>query len=807
MRLSVKMVILVFLPTAVIFLSALGFINIRYRNMALKDAMDIADSYAREYANKVQSELNIDLGVARNLATIFSNYDLQNSEVSDAENSKILKEVLEVNSDYIAVFLQWELSFIQKKSEHLHGMRSESFFRTHDAGIDSRKEYLNINNNSDTTGGYYHVRVNKKEYVIDPYFFSYLESQALPKEKLTSADAVLETTIIVPILKDNKFLGLTGMDLPLSHFQSMIDSIKPFKYSYAFLASNNGKWVAHPDTSYINQRLADDNQEDNERYHFEERIKRGETFSFTSEHSRIGDSVYVTFAPVFIGNSETPWSFGIVVPVKAIMQQANTHLRFSTIVGILGIIILLLLIIFISNRVTKPITEATNKLRSLSLGEIFASKIEEANTYDEIGEMTRSVNTLIEALNRIAKFATEIGKENLDEDYQLLGEYDILGHTLIQMRNNIRNTNSELKKLSIVACRTDTAVVIMTSEGVIEWANEALKNIYGYSLSEVTGKNIMYISHNPDIPKFIHECIQKKSSVIYQTNAKTKQGERTWVQTTITPIMDNGEITRLVAIDSDINDVKAAENEISLQKEKLEIQRDKLEHLNAMKDKFFTIIAHDMKNPFASLLSITQSLSEAFNDISKEEFQFYLKRVFKSTELLHELLDNLLQWANSQTGRIDYTPVQFNLSEVVNKNIQLLNIFSEKKEIDIISNVSDAIEVFGDKNMITTVIRNLVNNSIKFTPEGGSVRIEANKLDKDIVVEVHDTGIGISEEDQDKLFRIDVKTKSIGPEDKPSGTGVGLILCKEFVERNGGKIWVESEPGKGSCFKFSLKFV
>ena len=804
MRLSVRMVILVFLPTAVIFLTALGLINIRYRKMALKDAKDIADSYAREYANKVQARLNIELGIAKNLATVFSNYDNQKPEESDFYNSQILQEVLNANPEYIAVFLQWELGALKSDYDLPYGRRRESFFRFPNGEIGSKREFLDLEGD-DTTGIYYHVKINKKDYVIDPYFYSYTEVHAMPRQIPTSDDAVLETTISVPILKEGEFIGLTGMDIPLSSFQTMIDTIRPFKYSYAFLSSNNGKWVAHPDSSFINKRIADDNPEDNRKYNFEERIKKGEAFSFTSEYSKIGDSVYVTFAPIFIGNSETPWSFGIVVPVETIMQQAKMHLRFSTTVGVLGVVILLFLIIFISNRIAKPISQTTEKLRNLSQGEINASKIKEVQTGDEIGEMTRSVNTLIKALNRIANFATEIGKENLDADYQLLGDYDILGHALIQMRNNIKETNDELKKLSIVASRTDTAVVIMTSDGSIEWANEALKNIYGYSLSEVKGKNIMYFSHNPDIPKFIDECKQKKTSVIYQAHATTKNNEKIWVQTTITPILDNGEISRLVAIDSDINEIKKAEQEINRQKEKLEIQRDKLEHLNAMKDKFFTIIAHDMKNPFASLLSITHSLTEAYNDISKEEAKFYLKRVFNSAELLHDLLDNLLQWANSQTGRIENNPEKLKLSQVANKTVQLLSIYAEKKKIILKSNISDEMEVFGDKNMITTVIRNLINNAIKFTPEGGKINLEAERFENSVVVEVYDTGIGISEEDQSKLFRIDVKTKSIGPEDKPKGTGIGLILCKEFIERNGGQIWVESEPGKGSCFKFTLK--
>ncbi len=796
------MVLLILLPTTLILLTALSFINVRYKRMALQDAQYIADSYAREYANKIQAELNEDLGIARNMADAFLAVK-ETSKQPDSLYFSLLDHTLNRNQEYIAVFLQWELSAIRPGYTKPYGRRRLSMYRTENE-VKRKDELLNLDGD-DTTGIYYKVKKTKKEYVLNPYYYSYTLEKALPSEKPVTEKDVLETTLIVPILQQGKYIGMTGMDIPLDRFRSLIDSIKPFPQSYAFLASNNGKWVAHGDRFLVNTRIADENPEDNQKFQFEQKIQKGETASFLSEYSKTGSKAYVTFAPIYIGKSDSPWSLGIVFPVDIIMANARKHLIFSTVVGIIGFILLFISIIVVSRGITRPIGQATDKLKALSKGAIHEAKLLEVRSGDEVGEMTQSINTLIEALNRIAGFATELGSGKLDADYTLLGDYDILGHTLIGMRDNIKKANEELHKLSIVASRTDTAVVIMDAEGNIEWANQALKQIYGYSLSDVKGNNLEQFSKNKNIRKYLDDCKKYKTSIFYQTYAETKAGTHLWVQTTITPIMENGHIEKLVAIDTDINDLKKAEEEILSQKDRIEQQRDKLEHLNAMKDKFFTIIAHDMKNPFASLLSITQSLSDSIEDLSKEEARFYLKRVFKSAELLHGLLENLLQWATAQTGRMEFNPEPFDIHDTIDDTVQLMKIFADRKNIGLHSSVDDSVLINADKNMITTVIRNLINNAIKYTPEQGRVDVHVSKTEDEAIITVEDNGIGISAEDQEKLFRIDVKTKAIGPSDKEKGTGIGLILCKEFVDRNEGKIWVESTPGKGSRFRFTVK--
>lgn len=232
-------------------------------------------------------------------------------------------------------------------------------------------------------------------------------------------------------------------------------------------------------------------------------------------------------------------------------------------------------------------------------------------------------------------------------------------------------------------------------------------------------------------------------------------------------------------------------------------QKDELQRLNATKDKFFAIISHDLKNPFTSLLSISQSLKDQTDQFDKDEIAFYLKRIYQSANQIYSLLDNLLLWATSQTGGMPFSPVPVKLNGLISNTIGLLSMEAEKKQLVIVQKIEDNLMVRVDKNMIMTVLRNLLNNAIKFTDNGGKISIEAKQVDEYVVVSVSDTGIGISPEDIEKLFRIDVKNKSIG-KSKNKGTGLGLILCKEFVNRHGGDISVESRLGQGTTFSITL---
>ncbi|MFC2130676.1 sensor histidine kinase [Bacteroidota bacterium] len=225
--------------------------------------------------------------------------------------------------------------------------------------------------------------------------------------------------------------------------------------------------------------------------------------------------------------------------------------------------------------------------------------------------------------------------------------------------------------------------------------------------------------------------------------------------------------------------------------------------LNSTKDKFFSIIAHDLKNPLGSFKQTTEVLSMDFENLSDDDKKEYIQSMDKSAKQLFELLENLLTWSRSQRGKISFDPVETDISYVINNTVSLLNFQAANKNISLECNGSESNIGLFDANMISTVIRNLISNAIKFTPEGGTIKIGSGIEDDLLTAWIQDSGIGISKDNQAKLFRLDSTHTTQGTANE-TGTGLGLILCKEFIEKNGGEIWVESEEGKGSTFFFTV---
>jgi signal transduction histidine kinase/ligand-binding sensor domain-containing protein len=249
--------------------------------------------------------------------------------------------------------------------------------------------------------------------------------------------------------------------------------------------------------------------------------------------------------------------------------------------------------------------------------------------------------------------------------------------------------------------------------------------------------------------------------------------------------------------------VRLRTSEIANQKEEIESQRDSLEEMNASKDKLFTIIGHDLKNPLTTLLSVSHTLKENLGNLSPVELKKAIQSVDHSAQNLFRLLDNLLEWTKSQTGRTPKVPRRFYLNDVIRENILYLSSSAKKKEIIVEYEIDESQLVFADKNMISTVVRNLLANAIKFTHRGGLVKVCCQKSDSKLLVKVIDNGIGISEENKIRLFKMDTSATSRGTENE-KGSGLGLLICKDFVEKNGGTIWAEKNDDKGSTFYFTV---
>jgi signal transduction histidine kinase len=239
---------------------------------------------------------------------------------------------------------------------------------------------------------------------------------------------------------------------------------------------------------------------------------------------------------------------------------------------------------------------------------------------------------------------------------------------------------------------------------------------------------------------------------------------------------------------------------------RIEQSEQELRLLNASKNKFFSIIAHDLKNPFHNVLGYSSLLSKEYNHFTDDERRKFASDINQSTNNIFRLLQNLLDWSRSQTGRLTFTPDNVEFGTILNKVLSVLNALAQQKKITIHTEFDKNLQLYADPLMIETVLRNLINNAIKFTQENGFIEIKAMLIDNEIKISVRDNGIGINENDIQNLFRIDSKVKRKGTNEE-DGSGLGLILCKEFVDKNRGKIWAERNQDKGSTFLITIPAV
>jgi len=291
-----------------------------------------------------------------------------------------------------------------------------------------------------------------------------------------------------------------------------------------------------------------------------------------------------------------------------------------------------------------------------------------------------------------------------------------------------------------------------------------------------------------------------RTGQLLSTEEKETHHDRpdTWASTIKLPLIDNDRnIIGTFGISRDITKHKLAEEEIKLKNELLQI-------INAEKDKFFSILAHDLRGPLSAFVAATKIITEEIQTMKFEEIKEITLSMKTSASNIYGLLENLLEWSRLRRGVMDFIPEKINLKKRIEGCIEVLSESARKKGIKVEISIPEIIDVLADSHMFDTVIRNLTSNAIKFTTSGGKVTLKAGyNEDHTIEIKISDSGIGMTPELKNKLFQINEKTSRPGTEGEPS-TGLGLLLCKEFIEKNGGKIWVESEVGKGSSFSFTI---
>lgn len=242
---------------------------------------------------------------------------------------------------------------------------------------------------------------------------------------------------------------------------------------------------------------------------------------------------------------------------------------------------------------------------------------------------------------------------------------------------------------------------------------------------------------------------------------------------------------------------------LKITQQNLEKKNIELKELNATKDKLFSIIGHDLRGPIGSFRTMLELIITKVQDYNDQSLIMFLNLGVRSTESTLVLLENLLSWAKSQRGELGYKPLKGNLDEVIKETVHLLSGQAHEKHIKIKTTIDENIKIVFDHDMVKTIIRNLGSNAIKFTPENGNISITAKLMDDHVEIMVKDSGIGIEKENLNKIFNDKVHYTTYGTKNE-KGTGLGLMLCKDFVEKHGGRIRVKSEVGKGSAFIFTL---
>lgn len=368
----------------------------------------------------------------------------------------------------------------------------------------------------------------------------------------------------------------------------------------------------------------------------------------------------------------------------------------------------------------------------------------------------------------------------------------------IRVENELREKEVQYRNLA-----NSGMALIWTSgtDKLCNYFNEPWLKFTGRTYEQELGNGWAEGVHPDDFDRCLNTYItafDKHEPFEMEYRLKHSSGEYRWLLDMGTPNYNsNGEFIGYIGHCFDISELKRAETEIIN-------QNDKLRAINIEKDKFFSIISHDLRSPFNSFLGLTQIMAEELPNLTMSKIQSYANSLRDSATNIFRLLENLLQWSKIQRGLVPFNPEKINLNTLVNESINMIQEPAKSKDIELSNNIPLKQMIFDDRNILQTVIRNLVSNSVKFTPKGGKVIISSSTDPlNNIVITITDTGIGMSRKMIDNLFRIDYQNNRKGTEGEAS-TGLGLIICKELINKHEGKLWLESEEEKGSTFSFSI---
>lgn len=460
------------------------------------------------------------------------------------------------------------------------------------------------------------------------------------------------------------------------------------------------------------------------------------------------------------GVPEWEWMVGAGIYIDEIDQEIEIRkselyhkLRKKAYVGIAVLTFIIAIVFFVARKVSKKIQ---NNFESFT--ENLAKAVETGEMLNEKDFTIYEIKNAIDSINGI------IYNKIIAE--RLLKENEIRFRTIFE--------------------NVPVYITILDAHFNIRLSNNTMKSLYEKLPKNLTSKlNLLTLLSDYNNAIHAKKFLQQFNGEFKEFKFNTTEGVQTHNWATYKTEMDE-----YIGVGYNITELKDSQQ--------------KLKDLNDTKDKFFSIVSHDLHAPFNTIIGFSDILIKRFDKLDKEKQLKYIEQIHKSSKGMHQLLLNLLQWARSQSGKIEVAESKFKLKQTIDEVLEILLLQAENKAIKIIDNTDSKIAVMSDKSMVHTLVQNLIANAIKFTEIGGEIEIKTELKDRKVIISIKDNGIGINEKEIPKLFKLKVSRNTSGTNEE-TGTGLGLIVCKEFIDKMNEEIWVESIVGKGTTFYFTLK--
>jgi len=476
-----KLLIYILLTTIIIFVATLFYIISSTNKASIDDAQKFVNATAQQYANAVKAKLDNDIATCRSMADAFEGY----SDIKENQRNKIYNQImlniLDDNPQFVSTWTSWEFNAIDPDFSEENGRIRYTYYRVGDKLL-FMEETLDVGKKN-IGGIYYDLKQNPREELTDAYYDSFENNKDYQ---------ILMASVAIPLVVDDKFVGLTGADIELERFHNIIENINPFEGSYSIMISGSGQIISHMNRGFINHSIFDTVFNHITSTDFRTKLKTGKAFSFTDKLDGITET-FISFAPFSPGTSTDTWYIVIVVPTDVVLEKANSVFAVSVIVGLIGMVLLALLIWFIANSISAPLIKTTKVLNQLSTGDVENLDIVKIKTHDELGEMAKALKTLSDSLKSNAEFAINIGEGNLSQKYKPLSQKDVLGNALLNMRKNLielrtTNDNNQWMQTSIV----QISDLLQGEKSINELGNQvliALAEILDYQIASIFFNN------------------------------------------------------------------------------------------------------------------------------------------------------------------------------------------------------------------------------------------------------------------------------------------------------------------------------